>query len=113
MIKNFKKNNKGVTELLASKCKIKDNSEVMLIKSSNFSVAPITTHIKIKDVHKSIKKEIIIKKLFTINNWFRKIYNKKPKIGILGLNPHNAELEKNSEEKNNNTFNKKIEKKRY
>ena len=30
---------------------------------------------------------IIIKKVF-----------KKPKIGILGLNPHNAELRKNSEE---------------
>ena len=71
----------------------------MLIKSNNFSVAPITTHIKVKDIHKNIKKEIIIKKLITINNWFRKFYKKKPRIGILGLNPHNAELERNSEEK--------------
>ena len=57
----------------------------MLIKSMIFFSCSITTHIKIKDVHKSIKKEIIIKKLFTINNWFRKIYNKKPKMSILGL----------------------------
>ena len=40
-----------------------------------------------------------ITKLITINNWFRKFYKKKPRIGILGLNPHNAELERNSEEK--------------
>ena len=35
---------KGVTEFLASKCKLKDHSEVMLIKGENFSVCPITTH---------------------------------------------------------------------
>ena len=43
----------GVTEYLASKCKIKDNSEVMMIKSKNFSVVPITTHIDIKDISKN------------------------------------------------------------
>ena len=29
-----------------------------------------------------------------------KNFKKKPKIGVLGLNPHNAELRKGSEEKN-------------
>ncbi len=90
--------NQGVTELLASKCKIKDNSEVMLIKGEKFSVSPITTHIRLKDVSKKINSNLIIKKLTTINKWFKLIYKKKPKIGILGLNPHNAELKKNSEE---------------
>ena len=33
-----------------------------------------------------------------INNWFIKKFNKSPQIGILGLNPHNAELRGNSEE---------------
>ena len=34
----------------------------------------------------------------TINTWFKNNNKKKPKIGILGLNPHNAELRKKSEE---------------
>lgn len=96
--KLLKKNNLGITEYLAAKCKIKNNSEVMLIKSKDFSVLPITTHIKLKDVAKKINSKLILKKIITFNNWFKQTYKKKPKIGILGLNPHNAELVKNSEE---------------
>ena len=88
----------GITEYLASKCKIKDNSEVMLIYNRNLSVVPVTTHLDIKDVSSKISTKKIIKKINTINNYYKKIFKKKPKIGILGLNPHNAELRKNSEE---------------
>ena len=93
---NYKK--LGVTEYLASKCKIKNNSEVMLIKNKELSVSPITTHIDLKNVSRSINKKIIITKLKTINSWFLKNYKRKPKIAVLGLNPHNAELHKDSEE---------------
>ena len=95
----FKKENIGVTEILASMCNIKNNSEVMLIKNKNFAVSPITTHIDLKDVSKKINKKIIIKKIKIINQWYKKFLKKKPKIGILGLNPHNAELKNKSEEK--------------
>ena len=88
----------GVTEYLAKKCKIKKDTEVMLIKSKNFSVVPLTTHINISQVSKKITANLIKKKINTYNNWFKKIYNKKPKIGVLGLNPHNSELRKTSEE---------------
>tara|TARA_B100001564_G_scaffold359652_1_gene382255 strand:- start:143 stop:1105 length:963 start_codon:yes stop_codon:yes gene_type:complete len=91
--------NIGVTELLAAKCKIKNKSEVMLIKNKRFSVSPITTHIDIKNVSKRIKYKTIVNKVLTINNFFKKILNKKPNIGILGLNPHNAEMRQNTEEK--------------
>ena len=97
--KLLKKDKIGVTEYLATKCNIKDNSEVMLIGNNKFFVAPITTHIDLKDVSKNIKKENIVKKIITIERWFKKHLRKKPKIGILGLNPHNAELRGNSEEK--------------
>ncbi len=97
--KLLKKNNIGVTDYLAAKCDIKDNSEVMLIGNSSLFVAPITTHIDLKNVPKKIKKENIVKKIITIERWFKSNYKKKPKIGILGLNPHNAELRKNSEER--------------
>tara|TARA_E500000178_G_scaffold342938_1_gene388913 strand:+ start:7412 stop:8386 length:975 start_codon:yes stop_codon:yes gene_type:complete len=88
----------GVTELLSEKCKIKKDTEVMMIKSDNFSVCPITTHIDLKDVSKNIKTKKIILKVKTINIYFNKILKKKPRIGVLGLNPHNAELRNKSEE---------------
>ena len=96
--KSILPNKNGVTEYLAKKCKIKKDTEVMLIKSKNFSVIPLTTHINLKQVSKKIKPILIKKKIYTYNNWFKKVYKKKPKIGVLGLNPHNAELRKNSEE---------------
>ena len=95
----LRKNNMGVTEFLASKCNIKKNSEVMLIWNKKFSVSPVTTHIDLKNVSKNLKSKIILNKINTINNSFKRIFRKRPKIGILGLNPHNAEMKKNSEEK--------------
>ena len=94
-------NNKGygVTEFLASKCKVKKDTEVMLIKSKKLSVSPITTHLNLNNVSKKISKQIIIKKINTIHNWFKKIYKRKPKIAVLGLNPHNSEFTKTSEER--------------
>ncbi len=95
----LKKENIGVTEVLAKKCYIKNNSEVMLIKSKKFAVSPITTHIDIKNVSKNIKSHIIINKVLTIHKFYKKFFKKIPKIGILGLNPHNAEMKRDSEEK--------------
>jgi 4-hydroxy-L-threonine phosphate dehydrogenase PdxA len=89
----------GVTEFLSSKCGVKDDSEAMLIYNSKLSICPITTHIDIKDVSKVISKKKIINKVKTIVAWHRKIFKKKPKIAILGLNPHNAEMRMNTEEK--------------
>ncbi len=89
----------GVTEYLAKKCKIKNNSEVMLIFNDRFAVAPLTTHIDIKQVSNKIGIKKILNKLKTIERWYKKKLKIKPKIGILGLNPHNAELFKSSEEK--------------
>jgi 4-hydroxythreonine-4-phosphate dehydrogenase len=88
----------GVTEFLASKCKINNGSEVMLIHNKKLSVVPLTTHINIKNVSKKININLIIKKMTTLRKDFKKLFNKSPKIGILGLNPHNAELASNSEE---------------
>lgn len=94
----LKKKEHGVTEYFASKCKIKDNSEVMLIQNNQLAVSPITTHLLVKNISKKINSKIIIKKIIKINQWYLKKIKRKPKIAILGLNPHNAELEKNTEE---------------
>ncbi len=93
-----KSKNIGVTEYLASKCQIKDGSEVMLIHNKKLSVVPLTTHLQIKKVAKQIRKKLIIKKIFTLNRDFTVLFKKKPKIAVLGLNPHNNEFSFNSEE---------------
>ena len=97
--KLLRKNNFGVTEYLASKNNVKNNSEVMLIRNDNLSVSPITTHLDIKNISKKLNSDLIINKVDTIEFWFKKNFNKKPKIAMLGLNPHNAELRNNSEER--------------
>ena len=88
----------GATEYFASKCSIKDNSEVMLIRAKELAVTPITTHLDVKNIVKKINLKLIIRKILTINTFFKHIFKKKPKIAVLGLNPHNAEFKKNSEE---------------
>jgi 4-hydroxythreonine-4-phosphate dehydrogenase len=98
--KKLLKKNKilGVTEFLAAKSNIKKGSEVMLIHNKKLSVVPLTTHINIRNISKRIDVNLIKKKLTTLNIQFKKLFKIKPKIGILGLNPHNGELLKNSEE---------------
>ena len=71
------KKNIGVTEFLASKCKINDRSEVMLINNKKLSVCPITTHIDIKQVSKQIHQNLIFKKVSKINIWFKKKFKRK------------------------------------
>ncbi len=96
LIKSSKKI--GVTEFFASKCKIYDSSEIMLIHNKKLSVVPLTTHINIKNISKKISSNLIIKKITTLNKEYKKVFKINPKIGVLGLNPHNAELDKKSEE---------------
>ena len=88
----------GVTEYLARKCKVKKDKEVMIIRNKKLSVCPITTHIDVREISKRINSQIIINKLITIESWYKNNYKRKPKIGILGLHPHHAELRKDSEE---------------
>ncbi len=76
----------GITEYLAFKTRT--NNEVMFLFNKKLSVSPITTHIPIDKVAKKIKKEIIVKKINSINNFYKKFLGFKPKIAVTGLNPH-------------------------
>ena len=91
------KHNTGVTEFLAKKNKIID-SEAMLIYNKNLAVVPLTTHIPLKNIAKKISVKLIEKKTTTISKYYKKLFNIKPTIAILGLNPHNSEFSINSEE---------------
>ena len=84
----FKNNHHGITEFLSNKVGTK-GKEVMLIYNKKLSVSPITTHIPLSDVSKKISLAKIIKNIKTINDFYKKIFKRKPKFCILGLNPHN------------------------
>ena len=87
----------GITEYLAEKTKQK-NKVAMLIFNKNLSVSPLTTHLPLKDVCKKISKQKIYTQVNLINNFYKKKFNKVPRIAITGLNPHCESNFKNSEE---------------
>jgi len=87
----------GVTEYLAKKTK-NNNKVVMLIFNKKLSVSPITTHLALKNVHKYISKKRIYTHVKLITEFYKKRFNKTPKIAITGLNPHCESNFKNSEE---------------
>ena len=88
----------GITEYLARKEK-KSNKVAMLIFNKDLSVSPLTTHLALKNVHKKISKQKIYTQVNLINNFYKKRFNKIPKIAITGLNPHCESNFQNSEEK--------------
>ncbi len=88
----------GVTEYLAKKNRVNGFENMMIYNKFN-SVVPLTTHLRIKEVSKSITLKILIRKLSSLNRNYHKLFKIKPVIKVLGLNPHNDEYRKNSEEK--------------
>ena len=93
-------NNKflGITEYVSEKFQAKNTC--MLIYNKTLSVCPITTHLPLKLVSKKINKKIILKNVSLVNNFYEKKFNIKPRIAILGLNPHcESVLKYNEDEK--------------
>ena len=93
----LKGKNLGITEYLAEKTKQKGKVG-MLIFNKDLSVSPITTHLPLKNVHKEISKQKIYTQVKLINNFYKKKFNKVPRIAITGLNPHCESNFQNSEE---------------
>ena len=86
----------GITEYISNKFKSKKNA--MLIYNKNLSVCPVTTHLPIKFVTNSINSKIIKEKIFLINDFYKKKFKFKPKIALLGLNPHCESIDKYNED---------------
>ena len=85
--KYFLKNNfLGITEYISKK--FNTQNTCMLIFNKRLSVCPITTHLPLKLVSKKITRKIITRKVFLINSFYEKNFKYKPRIAILGLNPH-------------------------
>ena len=95
--KNFLgKKHLGITEFISQKFKSKKSC--MLIYNKKLSVSPLTTHLPLRSVYKRINKSSIIEKVKLINEFYRKQLKIKPKIAILGLNPHCESIHKFNED---------------
>ena len=86
----------GITEYLADKSK--SNQNAMLIYNKKLSVCPITTHLPLKKVVKNISKKNIIEKISLINNFYINYFDFRPRIAVLGLNPHCESVDKYNED---------------
>jgi 4-hydroxythreonine-4-phosphate dehydrogenase len=77
----------GHTDYLAKVFKARDY--LMLMVKGNLRIGVITGHIPLKDVAKSIQPELIKEKIDVLHHSLEYDFAiRKPKIAILGLNPH-------------------------
>jgi 4-hydroxythreonine-4-phosphate dehydrogenase len=86
----------GITEYLTKKTKA--NRNAMLIYNKKLSVCPITTHLPLKFVAKNINKRKIIEKITLIDGFYKNNLHFKPRIAVLGLNPHCETIDKFNED---------------
>jgi 4-hydroxythreonine-4-phosphate dehydrogenase len=65
------------------------NDVVMLMVAENFRVGLVTEHVPVKDIAQYITRDNILSKLSIINQSLIKDFGiDRPKIAVLGLNPH-------------------------
>jgi 4-hydroxythreonine-4-phosphate dehydrogenase len=65
------------------------NDVVMMLCAGNFRVALLTEHLPIREVAQTISKELILSKLNIIQQSLQRDFGiERPKIAVLGLNPH-------------------------
>ncbi len=79
----------GHTEILAARTKTKDYA--MMFVSDTLWVILVTTHIPLKEVSQSLDKKRIVKVIRFAHDTLFRLREKKPKIGVAGLNPHAGE----------------------
>jgi 4-hydroxythreonine-4-phosphate dehydrogenase len=80
----------GHTEYFAEK--FGEGDSLMMMVSNNLKIAVATTHIPLSEVSKAITKELLQKKLKMIEKSMKNDFGVlKPRIAVLGLNPHSGE----------------------
>ena len=79
----------GHTEFLAKLTET--NKTVMLLATDQLKVALATTHVPLTEVSKHITRDSLSQVISIINNNFKYLGVKKPKILVCGLNPHAGE----------------------
>jgi 4-hydroxythreonine-4-phosphate dehydrogenase len=79
----------GHTDYLAQEL---EGDSLMLLISETLKVGLLTDHVAVKDVSKSITRELIDRKINIIHNTMVRDFGiERPKIAVLGINPHNGD----------------------
>ncbi len=79
----------GHSEYLAQKFSVNHSDHLMLMVSDGLRVGVATGHIPLKKVSETLTIDLILKKLAIMNESLKKDFAiSRPKIAILGLNPH-------------------------
>lgn len=82
----------GQTEEIAKVCKIKPDDVIMIFIAGDLRIALFTRHIPLKLVSSKITRGKLEKFLLLLNKEIKKRFHiNKPKIAVLGLNPHASE----------------------
>ena len=69
-----------------------EGESLMLMIRDSLRVGLLTDHVAVKDVSQSITKELVERKIKTINDTLIQDFGiRKPKIAVLGINPHNGD----------------------
>ena len=79
----------GHTDYLAQEL---EGDSLMLMVSNGLRVGLLTDHVAVKDISASITRELIEKKINSIHKTLIQDFGiTKPKIAVLGINPHNGD----------------------
>lgn len=79
----------GHTDYLAKEL---EGDSMMLMVSNDLRVGLLTDHVAVKDVASKITRELIEKKINTVHRSMIQDFGiVKPKIAVLGINPHNGD----------------------
>lgn len=82
----------GQTDQIAKACGLTMDEIIMLFVANDLRISLLTRHIPIKKVCKKLSKAAIKTHLKILNKELKKWFGiKKPKIGLLGVNPHAGE----------------------
>lgn len=79
----------GHTDYLAKELQ---GDSLMFMVTETLRVGLLTDHVPVKDVSKHISKKLIVNKINTVYNSLQKDFKiGKPKIAVLGINPHTGD----------------------
>ena len=88
-IQSDKFNFPGHTDYLAKQL---DGDSLMFMVTDSLKVGLLTDHVPLKDIAAHITPELIEKKIDIINNTLKQDFGiRKPKIAVLGINPHTGD----------------------
>jgi 4-hydroxythreonine-4-phosphate dehydrogenase len=82
----------GQTEFVAERCGISGDNVVMMLAGPDLRVVPVTTHLPLMEVARSLSVEVIVAKARTTVRGLQRSFGiERPRLAFAGFNPHAGE----------------------